>query len=74
MDSTVDIQKSSSSQALDVGIHVTRALVSSEGVSICRLTSGQYAISVHRADQRSIVELTRGDLLKLADDIRAYVS
>ena len=55
----------------DTAVHFVKPLVESQGLSVSRLASGQYAIWVHRAHQEVVVSVTRQELRRLVDDLNA---
>jgi len=64
--SSVDIQPTS--------VSVTTGRFISNGVTVSRLTSGNFAVAVHEGDRRAIVDLTPGELSGLLEHITRLIS
>lgn len=73
MDSTVDMMIPSSAlsastiHAVDKAVHLMRPVLSSREITICRLGSGNYAISAHEGDRYIILDVT-------PEELRAWIA
>ena len=52
---------------------ITKMRQVSNGVSLCRLTSGAFALAVHDGGTRAIVELSDEELRRFLDEVAALV-
>lgn len=65
---------SMNAQTKETAVHLVKPLVQSQGLSVSRLASGQYAISVHRGEREIVIDMTADECRSLVSQLTALIT